>query len=568
MKKILTLFAVAAALMTVSCSKENQAPEAQDGKTIQLTLQATRGEADTKTAITMNEEYHSLESVWAAGDKIYVYSIKSGAKLGFLTVDAESIVDQKASATSQYSTSYAAFIGSIELGGGDAIGDTFAFVYQGNRAELSVSEGILTFPIGTSDSVAGLNEWDVAYATGKIQGTEGSASCAVTFTNKVAFGYFTTTPLGSGSDIDMNYFSDFTLNVKTGAFAGVKGTVTVPRNAAFFMPLVPGTVNMTADTEWDDTPGYLRYRGIQQSISFTATAGYYYRLGISGEYGPVQIESTDWTNYEILRNSTFAISASQSVHFTQGNLQWISTDPSEATIGYWKIADTQYSYFGNNNTKGTSTAAGSTVGAGNLDIFGWGEVQAPFRCSNTDSEYSLSNDWAYKFNNGTPLYVVYDEVVWPNHGETYYVLTAAQWDYLLNHQYWGLATVTVNNNSVKGLVVCPSTINTLEAAKGILGNDSIVRSSTDVTPSYSDIIINNQEIIDNNGLLFLPAAGYRSDATSFGGVGYEGRYWTPSSASTTNAYNLYFENGKFYTNISFAKHRSFSVRLATLVGAE
>lgn len=581
MNKTFTLLAAAAALMAVSCAKESNAPAVQEGKTIRLTLEATRGEADTKTAISMNDEYHSLESAWAAGDKIYVYSIKSGEELGTLTLTGE-IVNQKTSETAQYATSYAAFTGSITLGGGDDINDTFAFVYQGNGRSLAVSESLLTYPMGTAASVAGLNAWDVAYATGKIVGDAGSASCAVNFSNKIGFGYFSTVPVASGSDIDLNYYSSFTLNVKTGAITGVAGTVAVPGNAAFFMPLVPGSVNLTSDKAWSqDGSGNWGYATAAQQNSFTAAAGNYYRLGKSGSYGPVEIRPSARIEYETLKNSVFNVSASKTVHFTQGNLQWIGTDAVDATAGYWQIALSQYSYLGAANAKGDSAESGSKLNAGSVDLFGWGEVEAPFLCSTVNADYQpsittanvdLTTDWATKFNGVSPVTLYADAgqaYPKPAGDGNYCVLTKAEWQYLFANQYWGFATVNLTNGgSVNGLVICPNSVADEAAAKAILGASAIVYKSSATqsgkTATYSENTI-DQATIDANGLLFLPAAGYRRGAGAPSVVGTNGYYWSATSSSAPYVYYVSFYTTNFYSAYSSSRFYGCSVRLASVV---
>ncbi|MCR4566126.1 MAG: hypothetical protein K5651_08575 [Bacteroidales bacterium] len=586
MNKTFTLLAAAAALMAVSCAKESNAPALQEGKTIQLTLEATRGESNTKTAISMNDEYHSLESAWAAGDKIYVYSIKSGSELGTLSIDDASIVNQKTSATSQYATSYAAFTGSITLGGDDTIADKFAFVYQGSGRSLDVSSDLLTYEMGTAADVAGLNKWDVAYATGKIMGDAGSASCAVNFSNKIGFGYFTTVPVNSDSNIDLNYYSSFTLNVKTGAIQGLDGKVSVPGKAAFFMPLVPGSVNLTCDKSWNqDGSGNWGYTSSAQQNAFTAAAGNYYRLGKSGSYGPVEIRPSARVEYETLKSSVFNVSASKTVHFTQGNLQWISTDAVDATQGYWQIAPTQYSYLGAANAKGDSADSGSKLNAGSVDLFGWGEVEAPFLCSTVNADYQPSitaaetnlttddgADWATKFNGVSPVTLYADAgqaYPKPAGDGNYCVLTKAEWQYLFANQCWGFATVNLTNGgSVNGLVICPNSVADEAAAKDILGASAIVykdsADQTGKTAAFSENTI-DQATIDANGLLFLPAAGYRDGAGAPSNVGTNGLYWSVTSSSATYAYYVNFGTTRFDSTLSYYRCYGRSVRLASVV---
>ncbi len=576
MKKIFTYCFVAALAVVTGCNKQDVAP-VSEGQTIHLTLDATIGADDaTKTAISYNSNYASLESVWSANDVIYVYNMQTGAEVGTLT-QTGTIVNETASASAQYPTSYATFEGTIT-------GDTstsFLFVYQGSGRSLTVSDGLLTYNMGTTSDVAGLNVWDVATAQGKIQVRNSKAYCAASFSNKVAFGYFSTELVASGSNINMNYYSQFTLNVKTGAITGVSGTVAVPGNATFYMPLIAGTVNMSADKQWSQqevsSVSCWGYSAVEQANSFTAVAGKYYRLGKNNadSYGPVKFQNTAWTNYETLKNSSFAVSSTKNVHFTQGNLQWINTDASDAEKGYWKIADTQYSYLGAGNATGDSDNSGSKLNAGNVDLFGWGEVTAPFHCSienvdykpSTDPNNNLTTDWATKFNGETPTPLYADATkAYPKNGSgDYCVLTKDEWQYLFAHQYWGFATVSLTNGggSVNGIVICPSSVDTPEKANNYL--TTYYKSSanqTEKTDAYSENAI-TQETIDNNGLLFLPAAGYRYGADAPSGVGTHGRYWSATSYSATNAYRVYFGTTNFYSADSGTRYYGHSVRLAS-----
>ncbi len=577
MKKIFTYCFVAALAVFTGCNKQDVAP-VSEGQTIHLTLDATIGADDaTKTAMSYNSNYASLESVWSTGDKIYVYNMQTGAAVGTLT-QAGTIVNETASASAQYPTSYATFAGDIT---GDA-NTTYLFVYQGSGRALTVDgDGLLTYDMGTSTDVAGLNVWDVATAQGKIQGTAAKAYCAASFSNKIAFGYFSTDDINAASTINMNYYSKFTLNVKTGAITGVSGQVAVPGDAVFYMPLVPGTVRMTADRVWESKEGKLGYSSIEQTNSFTAAAGKYYRLGKNNTdtYGPVKFQSTAWTNYETMKNSTFAVSASKNVHFTQGNLQWINTDANDVTAGYWKIADTQYSYLGAGNATGDSAESGSKLNAGNVDLFGWGEVTAPFRCSTINGDYqpsitsanvNLTTDWATKFNGGspTPLYADYEaSQEYPKNGSgDYCVLTKDEWQYLFANQYWGFATVSLTNGgSVNGIVICPSSVNTDAKADALLATHyKSSANQTGKTAAYSENVI-DQATIDANGLLFLPAAGVLGGAGAPSGAGTDGSYWSVTASSATNAYYVRFYATFFYSPFSASRSAGRAVRLASVV---
>ena len=576
MKKLF-YFAAAATMMTMAaCSNEDSVldqyagNEVAKGTTVNLTLQATRGEADTRTAISMNDEYHSLESAWESTDKIYVYSLQSGTQLGTLFVEGD-VINQKTSDAAQYSTSYATFKGSVTVPANEV---KLAFVYQGKDRSLTPTDGLLTYEMGTVSDVAGLAKWDVAYATGELQIDGTDAYVAASFANKIGFGYFTTAAVASETAVKVNYNSSFTLDVKSGTITAVAGQVEVPGNAEFYMPLMVGTVAMQGDPAWETKDSKLGKSAVVQKQSFSAAAGNYYRQGKAGNYGPVPFVKTEWENYETLKNSTFAVSATKNVHFTQGNLQWISTDATDASKGYWKIADSQYSYLGTANAKPTTAEAGTKLPAGSVDLFGWGEVTAPFNGSNQNGDYQssistanvdLTTDWATKFNSGTELWADVEEgQAYPANGGDYCVLTKDEWQYLFANQYWGFATVNLTNGgTVNGIVVCPSGVDENTAKSYLTG--TVYKSSavqTFKTAAYIENII-SQETIDDNGLLFLPAAGSRS-GTSISNVGSRGHYWSTTSSSATGAYRVYFRTTGFRSAHSDSRYLGFSVRLASV----
>ena len=570
MKKAFTFIAAAAFILcSAGCQKQELQKDEFGGQTINLTLEATRGDATgTKTTISYNGEYGSLESLWTEGDKIYVYSRKSGNQIGVLTLTGD-IVNQKTSATAQYATSYAKFTGSVTISGNDDITDDYAFVYQGNGRALDADgEGKLTYEIGTSTTVDGLNAWDLAYATGKIQGSAASASCAVSFTNKLAFGYFTTAGL-TETGLSAQYYSGFTFDVKTGTVTGTRGSVTLPDQHVFYMPLIPGEVNMDCGKAWAQQSEKWGYTTTKQSKSFTAVAGSYYRLGRNSDFGPVTFTKTDWTLYETLKDSKFKVAADKEVYFTQGNLQYIGS----AATPYWRVAPDQYSYLGVNQGCPTSVDTCSEIPANtDVDLFGWGEVTPPFKGSTVNSDYQptlngneLATDWATKFNGASPTTLKADATqdYLKNGDGAYCCLTKEEWTYLFDNQWWGLATVNMNDGTtVNGLVVVPNDgadASAIELHARTLLTGTIYKSSADQkSAKYSDNTI-TQTIIDENGLLFLPGAGYRGGLTIFGG---DGNYWSVTANSSENAIRLVFGNTGFKLSSTGNRYGGSSVRLA------
>ena len=112
------------------------------------------------------------------------------------------------------------------------------------------------------------------------------------------------------------------------------------------------------------------------------------------------------------------------------------------------------------------------------------------------------------------------------------------------------AKATVNN--VKGVILLPdnwaASIYTLNSTNG--GN-------------YSGNIITIETwniVLEANGAVFLPAAGYRN-GTAVSYVGEQGCYWSASFSDSSDVWRLYFESSNVFPNHSISRYRGHSVRL-------
>lgn len=277
------------------------------------------------------------------------------------------------------------------------------------------------------------------------------------------------------------------------------------------------------------------------------------------------------------------MSATKNVHFTPGNLQWINTDAGHADVGYWRIAESQYSYLGKYNAITNSPRKGGVLKAGPVDLFGWGQVTPGSMYGSTDNTDYVSsitsgdqqlpdnNNWATKFNitgeGAATLYAAPDQPYQKPAGDgAYCVLISAEWKYLFANQYWGYATVSLTpSGTVNGIVVCPNSVDESTAKSYLTGHiqkSSSYTGSSSSRSRYEDNKI-SQETIDNNGLLFLPAAGRRA-GSSIDDVGSIGYYWSTTSSSATAAYSMHFGAMHFSNPNSYGRHYGFSVRLASV----
>lgn len=208
----------------------------------------------------------------------------------------------------------------------------------------------------------------------------------------------------------------------------------------------------------------------------------------------------------------FSVSGTKVVYFSKGNLQATTSDLGATWT--WGFAENQWDYVGNAAANTSFDYWGGT-GNGSYDLFGWiGESSAltDYRqygigsnydftdCGNTAGE-NLKADW------GSLM------------GSDWRTLTYDEWQYLIksrNNAANLRAYATVNGKT--GLILLP---------------DSWASSSVEITTAnYTTNIISASDwsTLEEQGCVFLPAAGWRSD-DSVGGVGEGGDYWSSSSPS-------------------------------------
>ncbi len=139
--------------------------------------------------------------------------------------------------------------------------------------------------------------------------------------------------------------------------------------------------------------------------------------------------------------------------------------------------------------------------------------------------------------------------------DTWSTPTMDEWSYLLNTRTMKY-DVPRYTNMAKGI--------TIEGAN---------YSGLFIYPDYYDGMIVGDasetwtwEIINDAGIVFLPAAGERGDVygnTNIFYVGSEGYYWSASSSSDYNAFDLCFRSGGVDYRENSIRGRAYSVRLVT-----
>lgn len=244
-------------------------------------------------------------------------------------------------------------------------------------------------------------------------------------------------------------------------------------------------------------------------------------------------------------NGEFSVSATKTVKFSKGNLQYIGS----AATPYWQFAEHQYDYLG------TTTSQNSDATNVDRDLFGWGTS------GKTISNYGTANqpyatsytDTAYGPSDGTSsLTGTYANGDWGvNMGSGWRTLTLDEWVYLFNTRTNAATLRTLATvNGKKGLIIMP---------------DGWTASGVSLTVTIANYTTNNINTTDwvtleSQGCVFLPAAGYR-EGTWVDLVGSNGYYWSSTAVSTSYARGVRFDSGYVGPAGNNNRYLGFSVRL-------
>lgn len=248
-------------------------------------------------------------------------------------------------------------------------------------------------------------------------------------------------------------------------------------------------------------------------------------------------------------SSLFSVSASKKVQFSMGNLQY---QPLTAT---WRFAENQYDY------RGESNASISAVYSGWIDLFGW--ATSGWDCGNV---YYMPYDKDFVDNSAAGS--GYGPIPAPNYDLTgdyancdwgvycaisnggnkpglWRTLTADEWDYLANDRpnasnLMGVACIEGAN----GLVLLPDNWTMPEGCSFSVG----MGESYDM--SYyalkNSMTVAQWKVMEDNGAVFLPAAGTRTEYAEMDFVNDVGGYWSTTSYKGSDyfldcAYVFYFQ---------------------------
>ena len=267
----------------------------------------------------------------------------------------------------------------------------------------------------------------------------------------------------------------------------------------------------------------------------TLTKGFVYTAG-SSRQSPFNVDGTSKCLFKV------SDTRGHYVRFSPGNLQANYIYQTE-----WRFAPSQIDYIGTSNAENILTDGVW------YDLFGFGTSDwngsgaGAYQSYSTEEEsssyiqHNLSGTWAnadWGVNNGSSI--KYGEVA---SGTTWRTLTSDEWSYLINRTgKWGLATV----GGTQGLMLIPD----VNASGDVWNNEvdfpeGISFTSGAIVYSANNYTTSDWVKLEMAGVIFLPAAGYRS-GTLVTMSGYA-RYWSSNYSEFDGfdhvAFALTFQNG-------------------------
>ena len=280
-------------------------------------------------------------------------------------------------------------------------------------------------------------------------------------------------------------------------------------------------------------------------------------------------------------NGLFTINENgDKVYFSQGNLQY------QASTNTWRFAEHQWDFVGTQTPDPVLGIMGGTVSGsdnynisstydGWIDLYGWGTSgwdSGNIYYHPWDTTWSIDNchDFygPYGNHNLTGLYAHADWGVHNsisnggNTAETWRTLKKEEWRYLFNDRNTpsGIRFARANVCGINGLVLVPD-----NWSEDIFVLNNVNSSGYN---HFSDNLITESQwmLLEDAGVLFLPAAGSRGDTDPFPGfvilnAGNQGHYWSSSNYGNEAAYLISF--GEYWVETYYGLVRSygFSVRL-------
>lgn len=264
------------------------------------------------------------------------------------------------------------------------------------------------------------------------------------------------------------------------------------------------------------------------------------------------------------------------VIFAPGNLQFSNTSIS-TDYGEFYFAAHQYDFIGSSSVTGTVSGSDNTIYSPDftkhtfstntsettnkrIDLFGYGTSGSSHYTGDDISPNSSDNGHlirigcyanTYSTNYGpgsgttsiaNTAYdwgVHMDNSYYNSLGRGWRTLTADEWNILMNTRNasslngtddarFACVTLHIGDNDIKGTLIFPDH---LHWPIGVPYPTTINTANTAFSPTYTS---SQWDLLEAEGVWFLPAAGYRSGTNTFSNIQTKGYYWTTNCHATNS----------------------------------
>ena len=238
----------------------------------------------------------------------------------------------------------------------------------------------------------------------------------------------------------------------------------------------------------------------------------------------------------------FSVSSGKKVFFSFGNLQY------QASTNLWRFALHQYDTVGVDNRHIADDYSGW------IDLFGWGTGSNPTSTSTNEYDYATFTNWGINtISNGN------------DNASNWRTLSKDEWAYLFYSRtnaaiLFGLGKVC----GVNGVIILPDNwtgTKFTDTQNGLADQGSYYYNSNGTNYTFHSYDSNAWDAMENEGAVFLPAAGYRFGMDDIRDVGSCGYYWSETSQRTAYSYLLFFNEYNLNPMKDVPRYYGRSVRL-------
>ena len=510
MKKLTFILVLAMLALLTQCKKEDPTQDnPSDG--IQMILKANNG--GSKTSFGPDGAIS-----WSANDVIYV--VAGGQCVGSVTNGAGG-----------GSTFTGTLSGITTSGTYD-----FHYYYVGNQTIANNATSFTMNFTNQEGTLAHLGDFHVGHGVQSgVEVTTGTPVTAQTnMSSLVSMAYFNTSCMAEtddkvffyGDNINNQLSIDFSTNTPTYNKVNSGWICAGTASTGAYVMLLPNHTDGTEELDTDITFVSKRTTGTCNGVfNYGIVPGRFYCAG-GNTNNPISVSATSY--YPGALRGVFSISATETVHLSQGNLQYIGSDATP----YWKFADHQWESLG--GTTGQFSDATNV----DRDLFGWGTGNNPNLVSTNNADYATYTDWGTNaIANGG------------NTANMWHSLYCAQWRYIL--QTRAASTIGGTSNARMTMAYLFGTIH-----GAILFPDDYTHPAGIAVPvginctSYFDqgfkdswggnrYTAEEWAQMEAAGAVFLPTTDNRS-GTSMSNAVLIGFYWTPTIFDEAKAFSLAF----------------------------